>query len=258
MKKMYFLSSMPRSGSTLTANILAQNPKFHSTATSALLDVLFSVRNNWNNYIEHKAGPCPEKLPRVLRSIVSAYYEDIKKPVIIEKSRGHLAYINLWEQILKQPVKILCNIRPIPHILASFEKLYRETSKTQQPPGEKENYFQFQTVEGRCAYWVRNDQPVGLALNRFNDAMQSGHKNKIHIIPFNDLTTNPEITMKKVYEFLEEPYFPHDFDNVEQSTNEDDTAYGFVNLHKIRNRVEPVMNDSVAVLGEALVKKYAQ
>lgn len=36
-KKYYFISGLPRSGSTLLANILAQNPRFHATATSGIL-----------------------------------------------------------------------------------------------------------------------------------------------------------------------------------------------------------------------------
>ena len=34
----HFISGLPRSGSTLLANLLAQNPRFHSTATSGILN----------------------------------------------------------------------------------------------------------------------------------------------------------------------------------------------------------------------------
>ena len=53
-KKFYFIAGLPRSGSTLLANILAQNPKFHTTSTSGVMDVMFGVRNNWDNLIEFK------------------------------------------------------------------------------------------------------------------------------------------------------------------------------------------------------------
>jgi sulfotransferase len=39
MKKIHFINGMPRSGSTLLCNILAQNPKFHVTPTSYVAEV---------------------------------------------------------------------------------------------------------------------------------------------------------------------------------------------------------------------------
>jgi len=65
-KNIHFISGLPRSGSTLLANILAQNPAFHSTATNGIADVMFSVRNQWDNLIEFKASPNPEAKKRVL------------------------------------------------------------------------------------------------------------------------------------------------------------------------------------------------
>ena len=47
-KNVHFISGMPRSGSTLLCNILNQNPRFHATGTSGVLDLLLLVRNNWN------------------------------------------------------------------------------------------------------------------------------------------------------------------------------------------------------------------
>jgi sulfotransferase len=168
-----------------------------------------------------------------------------------------LAHIELLEQVLGCAPKILVPMRPVVNVLASFEKLYRETVKVRQPPGEAENYFDFQTVEGRCRHWLRGSSPVGLAVNRVRDAMQRGHGPKLHVVGFNELTTDPEKKMRQVYEFLGEPHFPHDFDHVEQVTREDDEVHGFVNLHKIRPRVQPAINDAHAVLGTELATRLS-
>jgi sulfotransferase len=254
MKTVHMVSGLPRSGSTLLCNILAQNPRFHATHTSGSLDVLFGIRNNWNNLVEHKAHPCQEKLDAVLRASFQAYYSDIEEPVVFDKSRGWLAYIEFLEHIIGVKAKIIVPVRPMPDILASFETLYRETSKVKQPPGEAQNYFQFQTVQGRCAYWMRDEQVVGLALNRLHDAVRRGFQDRLHFVDFNNLTHYPKQTMKKLYEFLDEDYFDHDFNNVEQVTEENDDIHGFVNLHKIRNKVEPVKSRAVEVLGKDVVE----
>ncbi len=255
-KTIYFSSSLPRSGSTLLSNILCQNNRFHATETSGCLDVCFGLRNNWNNLIEHKAAPCDKKLLNVLRAAFYAYHDDIDKPVVFQKSRGWLAYIEMVEEIIQEKAKILVCVRPVVDILASFETLYRETSKIKQPPGEAENYFQFQTTQGRCEFWLRADQPVGLALNRLGDVTRRGFQDRLHFVQFDRLTGNPKQKMKEIYDFLGEPYFDHNFDHVEQVTSENDEIHGFVNLHRIRNKVEPVPSRARDVLGDDLVKRF--
>jgi sulfotransferase len=244
------------SGSTLLANILLQNPRFHATQTSGCLDVLFGIRNQWNNLVEHKASPCPEKEINVLRATLEAYYQDVDRPVVFDKSRGWIAYTELIESIIGTKAKILVPIRPLTDILASFEVLYRETSKVKQPPGEAENYFQFQTVKGRCEYWMRADQPVGLALNRLDDVLKRGFKDRIHFVEFAKLTNNPKQKMQEIYQFLGEEYYEHNFNHVEQVTKEDDEIHGFVGLHSIKNKVTPIPSRAKEILGEEVCKLY--
>lgn len=255
-KTLHMMCSLPRSGSTLLSNILCQNPNFHATHTSGLLDVLFGVRNHWDTLIEHKAHPMPVAKLNVLRSIINGYYADIKKPIIFDKSRGWTSQLEFIETLLGRKAKVLVCVRPIPEILASLEKLHRETSKTKQPPGEKDNYFQFQTQEGRCEYWLRKDQVLGLAFSRIQDAMQRGFRDRLYFIPFNKLTSEPTQIMKGVYDFLEQPYYEHDFKNVEQVTTENDELHGYEGLHTIRPEVKFVPSDAGKILGEHLVKKY--
>jgi sulfotransferase len=256
MKTIHFVSSLPRSGSTLLCNILLQNPRFHATQTSGCLDVLFGIRNNWHNLVEHQANPCPNKLLEVMRSVLHTYHGDTNKPVVFDKSRGWLAYIELIENLLGRKIKILTTIRPIVDVLASFEMLYRETAKVRQPPGEAANYFQFQSVGGRCEHWMRPDQPLGLSLARLQDATRRGLQDRIHLIEFDALTSKPGQTLAKIYEFLAEEPFAHNFEHVEQVTTEDDEIHGFVNLHKIRNKVEVVPSRADQVLGKDIADFY--
>jgi len=254
IKTMYFLNGLPRSGSTLLSNILNQNPRFHSTETSGCMDIMFAIRNQWESFIQHKASPCTQKMINVIKASMNAYYDDIDKPIVFDKSRGWLPYIEFVENITQTKMKILVTVRPVVDILASLEMLYRETSKVRQPPGEAKNYYQFQTVQGRCDYWLRNDQVVGISLNRIQDAVRRGLRDRLHFIDFNYLTSHPENSLKKIYEFINEDYYNHDFDNVEQVTSENDDIYGFVNLHKIRNKVEPVKSRAEELLGKDVIE----
>ncbi len=257
MKKIHFISGLPRSGSTLLCNILAQNPRFHSTHTSGCLDVLFGVRNHWHGLIEHKAHPDDGKLLRVLRAILEAYHE-LDVPVVFDKSRGWTQYLGLAEEILGRRVKVLVPTRPIPDVLASMEKLHRETAKTRQPPGERENYFQMQTVAGRCENWMRPDGVVGLAHARIRNAIQCGFADRMYVVLFAELTKDPLSMLRGIYSFLGEEWFPHDFANVEQVTQEDDVLHGYSNLHTIREKVEFQPSRAVEILGPQLASQYSR
>lgn len=249
-KRFYFIAGLPRSGSTLFANILAQNPEFHTTSTSGIMDVIFGVRNSWDKLVEFKANPNEAGKLRVMRGILENYYADVKEPVIFDKCRGWLSLLEMAETIIGHKAKVLVPVRDIRDVSASFEKLWRESSKSSQIAQESAFYFKFQTVEGRSEVWMMADQPVGLAYNRIVDALVRGYKDRMHFVDFDDLTNEPEKTMKAVYEFLGEEEYEHDFENVKQVTWEDDSVHGFKNLHNIRTQVRPIKPQWPSVLGQ--------
>ena len=146
------------------------------------------------------------------------------KPVVFDKSRSWLAYLEMAEAILGRPAKVLVPVRDLRDVLASFELLWRTTAATGQADQEAAHFFEFQTVEGRCAVWTRGDQPVGLAFNRIKDAIRRGYRDRMHFVRFEDLTREPGKTLDAIYAFLGEAPFPHDFDHIEQVTREDDRA----------------------------------
>jgi sulfotransferase len=90
------------------------------------------------------------------------------------------------------------------------------------------------------------------------DAINRSLKDRLLFLEIDDLTANPAPTMKTVYNFIEQSYFHHNFDNVEQVTFEDDIGvHRIEGLHTIRNKVEPVPYCAIDILGVELTKKYS-
>jgi sulfotransferase len=250
-KTFHFIAGMPRAGSTLLANILAQNPRFHSTSTSGILDVIVSIRNGWDKLDEFRATPNEAAKVNVMRAVLEGYHQDAQRPIVFDKSRGWLAYIEMAEVLLQRRVKILVPVRDLRDILASFEMLWRANNATRQPGAEAAHYIDFQSIEGRCETHVRPDQPVGIAYARVRDALVRGFRDRMHFVHFNQLTSKPQQTMQGIYAFLGEAPFTHDFNNVQQVTWENDAVHGYIGMHNIRPKVEPVPSRAREILGPA-------
>ena len=97
-KEIFFISGLPRSGSTLLCNILAQNPEiFVTKATSGCIEILFSIRNQWDRITEHQAeGINRDQLKNVLNGVVNTYHLTDKN-IIFDKGRGWLSFIETIE-----------------------------------------------------------------------------------------------------------------------------------------------------------------
>ncbi len=255
-KQIHFIAGLPRSGSTLLCNILNQNPEFHATSTSGILDIVLAIRNQWENLSVFKAAPNKAGKAAVVNSILHNYVSIVERPIYFDKSRGWIAHIEMAEVILQRKAKILVPVRKITDILSSFENLYRKNAHDWQFPQEKTHYYEWQTMEGRADIWMRSDQPVGIAYNRIRDAISRGYEDRLHIMEFEELACNPEETLKAIYQFLEIEYYPHNFEHVEQVTEENDDIHGIPGLHVIRNKVEPLPEYGSKLIGETSYNKY--
>lgn len=248
----HFVSGMPRSGSTLLCNILNQNPRFWATPTSGLCPLLLRVNHIWQEVPELKASSTPSEKLGLMRGMIHGFHTT-DRPVVFSKSRGWVSALEMVRNALGIEPKILVTIRDIPSILSSCEKLFRKELRS--PESSARWGANMETIEGRLAFWTAGDQMVGGQYNRIRDCVMRGNRRNLHFIDFDELCADPEGTMDKVYEFLGEEPFAHNFETVEQTTHEKDEEHGFVDLHTIRPKVEPLKKDHKQILGNA-IKPY--
>lgn len=239
---------MPRSGSTLLCQILNQNPHFWATPTSGLCPLLLRINHIWPDIPELRASSNPHEKLGLIRGMLHGFHTT-ERPVVLSKSRGWVACVEMLRNALGVEPKLLVTIRDLPSILASCEKLFRAELKS--PESVARWGANMETIEGRLAYWTAADQMVGGQYNRIRDCVMRGNRRNMHFIDFDDLCAKPEQTMAEVYAFLGEEPFGHDFNNVEQSTHERDQEHGFVDLHTIRPKIEQAPKDYKQILGDA-------
>jgi sulfotransferase len=250
VEKIFFQSSLPRAGSTLLQNILAQNPDFYVTPTSGVLELIYASRANYSSSLEFKAQDqdlMKQGFLNFCKEGVFGFFNGITdKKYVMDKSRGWGIHYGFLNSFYPNP-KIVCMVRDPRDIYCSMEKNFR---KFPFLDSGMVNHAQMQgtTTEKRIDIWSQG-QPIGLAFERLYQMVKEGIDQKVHFIKFEELCKNPKEEIRKLYEFLEVPLFEHDFNNVEQVTQEDDSVYGIYGDHVIRTKVEPLKSDAKVILG---------
>jgi sulfotransferase len=253
-KTIHFVSGLPRAGSTLLMNLLAQNPRVHATATSGLHEIGYIARQ-FSVTEEFKTIPNPQDGETLFYDYVkggceNAFNRLTERPVVVDKCRSWVGHLDMLFAIWPD-AKVLVPVRDMRGILASFEKKWR-MHPFPFTGVEKQSPQNWTTVEKRAQGWL-NIPPLGIAVERLSDAVKR-YKNKLHFVHFEDLTENPEETMKKIWNYLDETPFKHDFHNVAQYTTEHELGWPYGD-HKIKNQVAPLPKDWHDVLGRDFSEK---
>lgn len=256
MEKIYFLSGMQRSGSTLLSCLLNQHPEIHATPTSPLLDIIDSVDIRLEECAEQYTFDKLSVGKNLTYSIINSFHQDAKKPTVIDKHRGWVTAISKLREHYKNP-KILCTNRSVPEIITSFIKLIENNNTL--------NNYTDKTLRSRGMPISINNRAEFLFYDYVNsprtaiiDALKI-YRDNIHIVEYNDLVSRPQETMNKIYNFLEMEKYNHNFDNIENVCKEEkDDAWGISNLHIIRNRLHKTSIPPEEVLGKDLVEYYSQ
>jgi sulfotransferase len=249
MNSYYFISGLPRSGSTLLSGILKQNPDFYADIASPVqqltetsIDVITSCENNLNIAEDQRKN--------IIYGLFDGYYKHIEKSVIFDSSRGWTKRISFLKALFPD-TKILCLVRDVVSIINSFELIASKNPfHTANLTQHKDNIF------SRCDSMM--DKSGGIIAGPWM-LLQEGYAmnpEMIMLIEYENLCKTPEKTMRKVYEFIERPYYSHDFENVEYSNENFDNACNLKDLHTVRKKVE--YNPPRCVLPPEIVKKYTE
>jgi sulfotransferase len=252
VEKIFFQSSMPRSGSTIFQNIIGQNPDFYVTPTSGMLELVFGARANFSTspeFIAQDAQLMEKGFINFCKQGMEGYFNGITdKKYVMDKSRGWGVYRPFLESFYPDP-KVICLVRDLRAVVSSYEKIYRK-NPLKHDPIRDDSTGRGTIVHKRVDEWMATTNTIGRAVERIQETMRLGHDSKILFIRYEDLCLNPEFEMRRVYEYLGLPQFEHNFENIQQITKEDDEVYGLTSdLHTIRPSLTLNQPDFKQVLG---------
>lgn len=220
MSKFIFLSGLPRSGSTLLSAILSENSMFHVEGNSPLCQIISdmddSISYRCNEQID--ANNKRETMINIIKQIPDMYYDNkqVNSKIIIDKCRSWTLTqnIKLIEKYICKEPKIIILYRNITEIINSLKLVYFENKK----PIDIERWFDEET------------DPLMLPLKGL---IQLKDNNKFLFINYDDLIMDTKKIIEKIYKYIEEPYFEHDFSNIKMKNPENDDIYGLKDFHKV-------------------------
>lgn len=235
-QKVHFISGLPRSGSTLLAAILRQNPRFYAAMTSPVGGLTERMLEAMSEDNEFSVFISDEQKRALILSIFSAYYHPpTDKEVIFDTNRLWCSKLPLIGELFPD-AKVVCCVRNIAWIMDSIELLIRrnafDISRLFNNPAERA------TVYSRTEALSQGSRLVGYAYNALKEAFYSEQSASILLVDYDLLTKAPDKTISLIYQFLGEAPFEHDFENVQYSEPEFDNKLKTKGLHQVRSQVE--------------------
>ncbi len=235
-QKFHFISGLPRSGSTLLAALLRQNPRFHAGITSPVSALFSGMLTQFSAGSEF--GPVIDTAlrRRLLCGLFESYYADQQNMgVIFDTSRMWATRLTALQDLFPQSKVIAC-VRNVAWIMDSIERLYRAN------PFENTKLFnddvERNTVYSRVDTLAQRNRLVGYAWSALKEAFYGEQAASLLVIEYDLLAKAPAKVLPLIYKFIDEPWFEgHNFTNIEYDAKEFDDALGLSGLHKVRPEV---------------------
>lgn len=250
--RFHFISGLPRSGSTLLAGILKQNPAFHAAMSSPVSSLLNGALEQMGANGESNTFFDEQKKKRICRAIFEAYYANLSQPVIFDTNRHWTAHLHQMVELFDD-FKVICCVRNPAWIMDSFEVIYRKN------PFDYSRMFNAanrQTVYSRCESLIQSMGVVGSAWTSLKEAYYGEFSDRLLLIDYDILTRHPQRTLELIYKFIDEPLYEHDFNNVEYEESEFDQKLGVKGLHTVKKQVE--FKSRRSILPPDLFVKYQE
>tara|TARA_R110000764_G_scaffold203719_1_gene288937 strand:+ start:909 stop:1718 length:810 start_codon:yes stop_codon:yes gene_type:complete len=230
--KMVLLAGLPRTGSTLLQNLLAQNPDVYSEGNSGLCQIMWDAKISCeHNAVEQLVGVGKDITFKdaLLRGIPSTYYPDVECSIILDKCRNWVNEPNIAmaRDYISPDVRSIVMVRPIEEIVASFARVAAENNSD----------FSYEALLAQ-----------GGSLERALQATHYAAKLKdpsFLFVSYDELVSSTQDTMTRIYKHIGSPTYAHNVRKITQTVFEDDERNGMVGMHNIRTEVSKQVNEVV-------------
>lgn len=252
-KKVYFLSGLPRTGSTLLGSILGQNPKIHATPTSPLYPLLVRCTKTFDMLATQHTYDHERVSKNVYHAMVKAFYANMQQSIIFDKHRWWVNDCDAIAEYINPKPRIICTVRPIAEIVTSYIALADK---------DENNFIDRHLRELKLP--INNANRANLLWQKYiketYDVMQAGLKSNpenILLVDYRDIVFHPQRTIDQIYDFCGIAHYAHRLQGIENNCAEaKDDAWGLKDLHTIRPTLTLKSENPAAYLPEEAIQYF--
>lgn len=231
----HFITGLPRSGSTLLASILSQNPACSASIMSPVGRVVSDALDAMGPKNEAESYITDDQRMRILQGIIEGYYATDMHNVIFDNNRRWTANVGLIAKLFPDS-KLVCCLRQPAAIVDSFERLFQKNPLNLSVIyGARSNL----TVYERVSEIMQPTGVVGFALNAFRTAFFGPYKEKLACVQYDDLCRFPAAVMQALTEALKLPAHNYNFEAIQQlpGAEQFDRDIATPGLHTLKEKV---------------------
>lgn len=240
MRKLHFIGGLPRSGSTMLAAILNQNPKFHVGITCPSLSLVSFLDTHVSRNPEVQTQLNEDDRRRYCKSLILGHYSvvDEEKTVFV----SHRASATLFPRLNDAfgEVKLVAMVRSPAWVFDSFER-YRYKYPTRTPSFLPAGQTQVEAFESM----IRPNGIIGMPLHEVHSIYLGPLSHQMMLIEYEAFCAAPGQCMEAIYKFLDEELYEHDFDNFTYSASQFDTALDAPDLHTVSGPIKNVARTTI-------------
>lgn len=254
-KQFLMLSGIPRSGSSVLGSMLNQHPDIYASTTSPVVDLVDIINHNWFAISNALAQRHPSQYPNMIKSLCYGAYEHIDKNVIIDKNRLWPRYAELMKLSLGHKPKVICTVRDIPEIIASYILLIANNQ-------DKVNFIDQDLIEKNLVQNKNNrckiilEKYINHPYTSLRIAFNSPHLD-LCVVSYNDIVNNSQAVMDKISRFVGVESIQVNLTNLQRMDENDKFHGGLEGLHDVRAEMKRTSPPAEVVLGKALYNYYA-
>jgi sulfotransferase len=188
----HMISGLPRSGSTLLAAILRQNPAFQASVSTALADLVGALVREMS---AHESGVLISSAQRegIVVALIEAYYAHADGRLVFDTNRRWCGMLPLISQLFPNS-RLICCVRSPSWIIDSIERAIQRNPllASRMFPPEASNAY------SRTEKLIK-DTLVGPSMSALRQAWFSEHAGRMVAVRYDSLVRDPEKVIGALY-----------------------------------------------------------
>jgi sulfotransferase len=236
------VTGLPRAGSTLLCQLLAQHPEIQCEGfSSPLCNTLLGIRRmvSDDTFFLSQLDPSFERsyahLSSAMRGYLRGWYHDCKLPVVVDKNRAWLHAIEMLLHLEPEAKLIVC-LRELGQVYGSIEAQHQRTILL-----DFIDHLADYDRLGRADMLFAKDKAIGAPLISLHAVLDlpKAVQDRLYFLRFEDLMANPVACMSHVYTWLGVAPFQIDPERIAAGTRESDSHYRMKYLHARVTGIRP-------------------